>query len=87
MVSGGVGQAAIVICQYFGCKVYITVGSDAKRKMLMNKFPGYLDEKCFASSRTIEFENVIKRETKGRGVDMVLNALAEEKLQVSIHQY
>lgn len=48
----------------------------------MEKFPGYLDEKCFASSRTIEFENLIKRQTKGRGVDMVLNALAEEKLQV-----
>lgn len=36
------------------------------------------------NSRDISFEQMIMVETKGRGVDFVLNSLAEEKLQASI---
>jgi NADPH:quinone reductase-like Zn-dependent oxidoreductase len=35
------------------------------------------------NSRDIQFENQILSATKGTGVDIVLNSLAEEKLQAS----
>ena len=36
------------------------------------------------NSRDTSFEQMIKLETKGRGVDLILNSLAEEKLQASL---
>lgn len=41
-------------------------------------------DRNFANSRDTTFEQHILRETKGRGVDIVLNSLSEEKLQASI---
>lgn len=38
--SGGVGQAAIYIAQYYGCKIFTTVGTAEKREFLKKKFPG-----------------------------------------------
>jgi len=81
--SGGVGQAAISICLSLDCEVFITVGSDAKRDFLKNEFPKLCDHN-FSSSRDINFESHIMKETNGRGVDLVLNSLSEEKLQASV---
>ena len=65
-----------------GCTVYTTVGSDEKRKFLRQRFP-QLRESAFANSHNADdFEMHIRQQTKGRGVDLVLNSLAEEKLQV-----
>lgn len=75
------GQAAIAIALLLGAQVYTTVGSDKKKKMLQELFPALQDNQ-FASSRSTDFEQHIKRETNGRGVDIVLNSLAEDKLQV-----
>lgn len=36
------------------------------------------------NSRDTSFEQMVQRQTKGRGVDFVLNSLAEEKLQASL---
>lgn len=36
------------------------------------------------NSRDTSFEQMVMRQTQGRGVDLVLNSLAEEKLQASI---
>jgi len=36
------------------------------------------------NSRDTSFEQLIMSETNGRGVDLVLNSLAEEKLQASV---
>lgn len=82
--SGAVGQAAIAICLDYDCPLYITVGSEEKRELLMKRFP-QLKPSQFASSRNIEFERFIMQETNGRGVDIVLNSLAEEKLQASVN--
>jgi hypothetical protein len=42
----------------------------------------------FANSHNAqEFELHIRKQTKGRGVDMVLNSLAEDKLQVRAHEF
>lgn len=81
--SGGVGQAAISICLSMGCQVFTTVGSNEKRQFLMNEFPKLCDNN-FSTSRSVEFETHIMKETNGYGVDLVLNSLAEDKLQASL---
>ena len=81
--SGGVGQAAIAVALHHGCEVFTTVGSQAKRDYLKQRFH-QLSDKSFANSRDRTFEWDILRATKGKGVDVILNSLAEEKLQASI---
>ncbi|KFU85956.1 Fatty acid synthase [Chaetura pelagica] len=86
--SGGVGQAAIAIALSMGCRVFATVGSTEKREYLQARFP-QLDANSFASSRSAAFEQHILRVTNGKGkfkecVNLVLNSLAEEKLQASL---
>jgi len=43
-----------------------------------------LTDRNIGNSRDTTFEQLIMSETNGRGVDLVLNSLAEEKLQASI---
>ncbi|XP_020494498.2 fatty acid synthase [Labrus bergylta] len=81
--SGGVGQAAIAIALSKDCKVFTTVGSAEKRAYLRERFP-QLSADSFANSRDTSFEEHILLHTQGKGVDIVLNSLAEEKLQASI---
>ncbi|KAK8762099.1 hypothetical protein V5799_026635 [Amblyomma americanum] len=58
-------------------------GTKEKREFLQRRFP-QLDDRQIASSRDLSFEEHVLRETKGRGVDLVLNSLSEEKLQASL---
>ncbi|XP_018336345.1 fatty acid synthase-like [Agrilus planipennis] len=81
--SGGVGLAAIYIALYYGCDIYTTVGTKEKREYLLKTFP-QLKESHIGNSRDVTFEQMILRETHGRGVDIVLNSLAEEKLLASL---
>ena len=82
--SGGVGQAAIAICLAMECQLYITCGSTAKREFLIKEFSPKLSDKNFWTSRDTTFEEFVKRNTNGRGVDLVLNSLSEDKLQASL---
>ncbi|KAK6634166.1 hypothetical protein RUM44_004774 [Polyplax serrata] len=81
--TGGVGQAAIAIALSMGCKVFTTVGSQEKRDFLLKRFPQLTNDNI-SNSRDTSFEQHILRQTKGRGVDVILNSLAEEKLQASL---
>lgn len=81
--SGGVGQAAIRLCLHHGLTVYTTVGNQEKRDFLKQEFPQLTDAHIF-NSRDCSFELDIMRATNGRGVDLVLNSLSEDKLQASI---
>ncbi|XP_075418526.1 fatty acid synthase isoform X2 [Tenrec ecaudatus] len=81
--SGGVGQAAIAIALSLGCRVFTTVGSTEKREYLQTRFP-QLGKDSFANSRDTSFEQHVMQHTAGHGVDLVLNSLAEEKLQASV---
>ncbi|XP_074599703.1 fatty acid synthase-like [Brevipalpus obovatus] len=81
--SGGVGQAAISICLRRGCRVYTTVGTQEKREFLKKKFPQLTDE-YITDSRSTEFQDFVLKKTDGRGVDLVLNSLSDEKLQASL---
>lgn len=81
--SGGVGQASISIALHAGCTVFTTVGTPEKRQFLKKMFP-QLTDRNIGNSRDTSFEQLIMNETNGRGVDVVLNSLAEEKLQASV---
>ncbi|XP_065226660.1 fatty acid synthase-like [Planococcus citri] len=81
--TGGVGQAAISIALHMGCTVYTTVGSQEKRDYLKKTFPKLTDDNI-ANSRDTTFEQHVLTQTKGKGVDLVLNSLAEDKLQASV---
>uniref|UniRef100_A0A3B4B6A9 Fatty acid synthase n=1 Tax=Periophthalmus magnuspinnatus TaxID=409849 RepID=A0A3B4B6A9_9GOBI len=76
--SGGVGQAAIAIALSQKCKVFTTV----KQAYLQQRFPE-LSNESFANSRDASFEQHVLLHTKGK-VNVVLNSLAEEKLQASV---
>ncbi|XP_031628812.1 fatty acid synthase-like [Contarinia nasturtii] len=81
--SGGVGQAAINVALHHGLTVYTTVGSKEKREFLKKTFP-QLSDAHIGNSRDTSFEQFIMRATKGKGVDLVLNSLADNMLQASI---
>ncbi|CAK1541813.1 unnamed protein product [Leptosia nina] len=81
--SGGVGQAAINVALHYGCEVFTTVGTAEKRAFIKKLFP-QLKDSHIGNSRDTSFEDMIRRETNGKGVDMVLNSLSDEKLQASV---
>jgi NADPH:quinone reductase-like Zn-dependent oxidoreductase len=79
--SGGTGQAAIQIAQHLGATIYVTVGTEEKKQHLMSTYG--ISEDSILFSRDISFAQGIKRLTKGRGVDVVLNSLSGESLAAS----
>ncbi|XP_072763175.1 fatty acid synthase-like [Anoplolepis gracilipes] len=81
--TGGVGQAAIYLALHEGCEIFTTVGSVKKRNFIREMFPS-IPEDHIGNSRDTSFEQMIIQKTRGRGVDIVLNSLIEEKLQASI---
>ncbi|KAL4735276.1 hypothetical protein BDV11DRAFT_173962 [Aspergillus similis] len=78
---GGVGLAAIRICEYIGAKIYATVGSDEKVQYLIDRF-GIPRSRIF-NSRSADFLHDVMRETNGRGVDVALNSLTGALLHAS----
>lgn len=81
--TGGVGQAAINIALHHNCSVFTTVGTPEKREFIKKHFP-QIPDSHIGNSRDTSFEQMVLRKTKGRGVDFVLNSLAEEKLVASV---
>ncbi|XP_071575421.1 fatty acid synthase-like [Temnothorax nylanderi] len=81
--TGGIGQAAIHLALHEGCEVFTTVGTVEKRQFIRETFPS-IPEDHIGNSRDTSFEQMIMQRTKGHGVDIVLNFLAEEKLQASV---
>lgn len=37
--TGGVGQAAINVCLFYGCEIFTTVGTPEKREFIRKTFP------------------------------------------------
>lgn len=79
--AGGTGQAAIQIAKYVGAEIYVTVGSDHKKKLLMRTYD--IPEDHILYSRNTSFAQGIMRLTNNRGVDVVLNSLSGESLVAS----
>ncbi|KAL6257977.1 hypothetical protein P5V15_011573 [Pogonomyrmex californicus] len=81
--TGGIGQAAIHLALNEGCEVFTTVGTPEKREFIRKMFPSIPDDHI-GNSRNTNFEQMVLQRTNGAGVDIVLNSLAEEKLQASV---
>ncbi|XP_013112283.2 fatty acid synthase [Stomoxys calcitrans] len=81
--SGGVGLAAIRTALAYNLEVFTTCSTPQKKKFLLETFP-QLKESHIGNSRDTSFEDMIQRETNGKGVDFVLNSLSEEKLLASV---
>ncbi|XP_065217199.1 fatty acid synthase-like [Planococcus citri] len=81
--SGGIGQAAINICLHHECEIFTTVGTPEKVQFIRKTFP-QIPESHIGNSRDTSFEQLIMQQTNGRGVDVVLNSLVEEKMQASV---
>nr|XP_023011970.1 fatty acid synthase-like [Leptinotarsa decemlineata] len=81
--AGGIGIAAISIALSLEAKVFTTVSTQEKKDCIMKMFPS-LEDKNIGNSRDKSFEKLIMTETKGKGVDLVLNSLAADLYQASI---
>ncbi|KAH8885983.1 reducing type I polyketide synthase, partial [Thozetella sp. PMI_491] len=79
--AGGTGQAAVQIAQHIGAEIFATVGSTAKRDLLVSRY-GMSEDHIFYS-RDASFADGIRRMTEGRGVDVVLNSLSGKLLVAS----
>jgi NADPH:quinone reductase-like Zn-dependent oxidoreductase/SAM-dependent methyltransferase/NADP-dependent 3-hydroxy acid dehydrogenase YdfG len=71
--TGGVGMAAVQLARRAGAEIYATAGTAEKRDVLRS-----LGVRHVYDSRTLAFAEEILRDTGGRGVDVVLNSLADE---------
>lgn len=81
--TGGIGQSAITLALYEGCEVFTTVGTPEKRQFIREHFPQIPDDHI-GNSRDCSFEQMIINATDGKGVDIVLNSLSEDKLLASV---
>ncbi|KAJ6190988.1 polyketide synthase [Penicillium mononematosum] len=79
--AGGVGLAAIQICRHLQAEIYVTVGSEEKRRFLRTEY-GIPEDRMF-SSRSISFSSDLMSATNGRGADVILNSLAGDMLHES----
>jgi polyketide synthase 5 len=68
--TGGVGQAAIAIARAAGAEIFATAGSPQRRRLLRDMGIAHVYD-----SRSTEFAELIRRDTDGYGVDIVLNSL------------
>jgi NADPH:quinone reductase-like Zn-dependent oxidoreductase len=59
------GQAAIQFCKLVGTEIFVTVGSDEKRKFIESEYDIPLDH--IFNSRTLEFADQIMKITHGKG--------------------
>ncbi|MDL4817263.1 type I polyketide synthase [Actinomadura opuntiae] len=78
--AGGVGIAAVQIARHLGADVF---GTASPGKWDTLRAWG-LDDVHIASSRTLDFEPEFLQATTGRGMDVVLNSLANEFVDASL---
>ncbi|KAJ8958013.1 hypothetical protein NQ318_002015, partial [Aromia moschata] len=81
--TGGIGQAAIRIALHYGCTIFTTVGTGTKKEFLKKMYP-QLPDCNIGNSHDSSFEQMVQKQTNGRGVDIVLNSLSDEKLLASV---
>ncbi|XP_067616135.1 fatty acid synthase isoform X2 [Eurosta solidaginis] len=81
--TGGIGLAAIRVALAYQLEVFTTCSTPVKKNFLMRTFPE-LKESYIGCSRDTSFEVMVQSKTNGKGVDFVLNSLAEDKLLASV---
>ena len=76
--TGAVGLAAVQLAQHAGAEIFATAGTVEKRNFLKSLgVPHVMD------SRSLDFADEIETITEGRGIDLVLNSLADEFIAAS----
>lgn len=78
--AGATGQMAVQIALCYGATVYVTVGSEKKKKLVCETYG--IPETHVFHSRDASFALAVKRMTHGVGVDVVLNSLSGDLLDV-----
>ncbi|KAE8372689.1 hypothetical protein BDV26DRAFT_273649 [Aspergillus bertholletiae] len=77
--AGGTGQAAIQVAQMRGANIFVTVGSEEKKTLLIETY--HLAEDHIFDSRNTSFVKGIQNLTRERGgVDVILNSLSGDFL-------
>lgn len=79
--SGSTGQMAIWIARMIGAEIFVTVGFDEKKQLLIDNFG--IPEDHILYSRNTSFAEGVMRLTGGTGVDVVLNSLSGDGLRAS----
>jgi acyl transferase domain-containing protein/NAD(P)-dependent dehydrogenase (short-subunit alcohol dehydrogenase family)/acyl carrier protein len=77
--AGGVGLSAVQIARSQGATIIATAGTAEKRALLKSMGIEHVFD-----SRTLDFAEEVRTATGGRGVDVVLNALAGPALRASL---
>ena len=80
--AGGVGQAAVMFAKHAGAKVFATVGTDEKSRLLMEHYE--IPHNHIFSSRGFDFERGILEATNGKGVELVLGSVSAETRRLSL---
>ncbi|MFF4402836.1 SDR family NAD(P)-dependent oxidoreductase, partial [Streptomyces sp. NPDC001480] len=78
--AGGVGIAAVQLARHWGLDLYGTASEGKWHQLRAMGLP----EERIASSRTLDFEEKFRSVSDGRGVDVVLNCLANEFVDASL---
>ncbi len=78
--AGGVGQAAIQIAGHLGAEVFAT--AHPTKHGVLEKIG--VHHRRIASSRSLDFVEAFRRQTDGRGVDVVLNCLTGDYIDASL---
>ncbi|MFE0175569.1 SDR family NAD(P)-dependent oxidoreductase [Streptomyces sp. NPDC059002] len=78
--TGGVGLATLQLAEHWGLTVY---GTASPGKWRVLRAEGLPDDRI-ASSRDLDFEDRFRDASDGRGVDIVLNSLAQEYVDASL---
>ncbi|MFD0363634.1 SDR family NAD(P)-dependent oxidoreductase [Nocardia sp. GCM10030253] len=78
--TGGVGMAAVQLARHLGAELFVTA---SKPKWDVLHGMGF-DDGHIGDSRTLDFEQQFLAATEGRGVDVVLDSLANEFVDASL---
>jgi acyl transferase domain-containing protein/NADPH:quinone reductase-like Zn-dependent oxidoreductase/NAD(P)-dependent dehydrogenase (short-subunit alcohol dehydrogenase family)/acyl carrier protein len=71
--AGGVGLAAVTLAKRAGAEIFATAGSPEKRALLKSMGVAHVMD-----SRSLDFAEEIMKITEGRGMDVILNSLADQ---------
>jgi NADPH:quinone reductase-like Zn-dependent oxidoreductase len=67
--TGGLGQASIMLAKHIGAEIFVTCGTETKRRLLIDRY--HIDPSHIFSSRDASFAPGIMAKTNGKGVDVV----------------
>ncbi|KAF2868359.1 hypothetical protein BDV95DRAFT_500684 [Massariosphaeria phaeospora] len=81
--AGSTGQMAVKIAKMLGAEIFVTVGSEEKRQLVMDPDGLDIPESHVFYSRNTSFAQGIMRATDDYGVDVVLNSLSGRGLRAT----